>query len=94
MSDDLSRVFLCSGSFLGVYFVVCPWDVPYYGIILCLVLGSTEQVSDGYLLIFAMLKITDLHQAPPVSLDISIFWLDYPVLHNDGALEEALEIPL
>lgn len=93
MPGDLSWSFSCSGSYLGVYSVLCPMECPHCVITLCLMLGSIEQISDGYLLTFTMLKITDLHQPPPISVDIRIFSLDYTVLHNDGALEEALEIP-
>lgn len=77
----------------GFILFFASWNAPHCVITLCLMLGSIEQISDGYLLTFTMLKITDLHQPPPISVDIRIFSLDYTVLHNDGALEEALEIP-
>lgn len=77
----------------GFILFFASWNVPHCVITLCLMLGSIEQISDGYLLTFTMLKITDLHQPPPISVDIRIFSLDCTVLHNDGALEEALEIP-
>lgn len=57
----------------GFVFVFAPGNVLYYVIILCLMLGSIEQISDGGLLTFTVLKITDLHQTPPISLDISVF---------------------
>lgn len=61
-------------------FCSLPWTVPYSGIILSLMMGNIEQISD-------------VTSELPISLEISIFWLDYPVLRNYGALEEALEIP-
>lgn len=74
----------------GVLFCSLSWSVPYSGIILRLMLGNIEEISD---------VTSELHQSyilyshPPISSEIRMFWLDYPVLHNDGALEEALEIP-
>lgn len=65
--------FRALAAFWGFILFFFLWNVPYYVIILCLVLGSTEQISDECLLIFTMLKITDLDQPPPVSLDICVF---------------------
>lgn len=86
----LARSLLCYVSLSGFWRkLFALGNISHYAVIPCLMLGGIKQTSDEGLLTFTVLKIPikDLHQPPPISLNINIFWLDYHLLRNDVTLQ-------